>query len=351
MEPKVTVYICTYNRADLLCEAISSVLAQTYRDFKIVVLNNASEDRTLEAIATFNDPRLSCITHEKNIGVLANWNFALDHATSEYFVILHDDDLMFPWMLEEEERFLETHKKVSFIGSMPLLSHGRIKIPDYNGEIEARIFKHKEYIKEVCFTGYNPLIVSSVLFRTKDIQESGVRFKCPLLPDVYFWFECNLIEDFQICIAKQPLFQYRVHPLSETSRIDPLNNGSVEGLLLTEKLLTEKGPEIDLSRIREFFAIFCLTHAMRQYCAGLIGKEVLVELREKVRTKYGWFLPEWRFEDKLAVTYLEDLVLSVKSGKKSIGDYLDAVAEAEKIDIRVPWKRAKIWFGDSFIAV
>ncbi len=65
----------------------------------------------------------------------------------------------------------------------------------------------------------------------------------------------------------------------------------------------------------------------------------------------GWALPDWRFEDKLAVAYLEDLVLSVKAGEKSIGDYLDVIAEAEKIGIRVPWKRHKIWFGNSYVAV
>ncbi len=352
MKPRVTVYICTYNRADLLREALSSVLVQTYRDFEVIVLNNASEDHTLDVIASFNDPRLRLITHEKNLGSTGNWNFALDHGSTEYFVILHDDDLMFPWMLEEEVKFLEAHKEVAFIGSMPLLSTGMTKIPVRQETIEPIIYKRREYIKEVCAIGYNPLIVSSVMFRTKEIQGSGIYFKEKILADVYFFFECNLLDVFPICIAKEPLFQYRVHPQSlTTNQFKTFTREPSEGLLRLEKLLVDKCPDFDLSRIREFLAVHYLMPTMKQYCAGLVGRETLDELREKTRIEYGWVLPDWRFEDKLAVAYLEDLVLAVKAGKKSIGDYLDAVAEAEKIGIKVPWKRNKIWFGNSYIAV
>jgi glycosyltransferase involved in cell wall biosynthesis len=57
VKPKVTVCICTYNRAEMLRESIQSVLNQSYRDMKIVVLDNCSTDNTKELVLSFNDER------------------------------------------------------------------------------------------------------------------------------------------------------------------------------------------------------------------------------------------------------------------------------------------------------
>jgi hypothetical protein len=108
---------------------------------------------------------------------------------------------------------------------------------------------------------------------------------------------------------------------------------------------------MDLSRMRELFAVFSLLPSMRKYVNREIDMGDLLTERDRVEKEHGWFLPDWRFEDKLAVSYLEDIVLAVKAGKNTIGDYLDALAEAEKLNIKVSWKRHKIWFGDSYIQV
>ena len=97
---RVTVFIPTYNRAGLLPHAIAGVLAQTYDDFRLIVSDNASTDETPNVVASFDDPRLEYVRQPENLGLLGNHNWFLERVESDYALILPDDDLVYPDMLE-----------------------------------------------------------------------------------------------------------------------------------------------------------------------------------------------------------------------------------------------------------
>lgn len=118
--PKVSAYICTFNRAELLRESIRSVLDQTYGDLAVVVLDNASTDHTREVVSSFDDPRLSYVRHEENLGAFRNCNYGLDHANTEYVCIFHDDDRMLPWMIAEEVKIMELQSELGLVASSKL---------------------------------------------------------------------------------------------------------------------------------------------------------------------------------------------------------------------------------------
>lgn len=90
--PMVSVIIPTYNRAQMLEQTVLSVLTQTYADFELLVLDDGSTDQTAEVLQRFDDKRLRCIRHRKNIGFTANWTFGVKHASGKYLAILGDDD-------------------------------------------------------------------------------------------------------------------------------------------------------------------------------------------------------------------------------------------------------------------
>ena len=351
MSPQVTVYICTHNRANLLAEAIRSVLSQTYADIAAVVLDNCSDDNTPDVVNSFDDPRLSYVRHEKEMYAALNWNSAIDRASTEYFCVFHDDDIMLPWMLEEEARRLDRHPRGGLVGSKPRLSSGKTRIPARPESVTPVFYNHREFVAELARVGYNPLLVSRVLFRGSVFDGWNLRFKPHVLADVYFWAEFNLSERFQMCVIEEPLFQCRVHNASSTRNL--VEGAYYERYNVKNKnlddFLSDNYPELDLSGMRQLFAIIALRHVMNGYCAGMVGKDELAAERKRLETEYGWLLPDWRFEDKLAVTYLEDVVMAVKAGEKKIGDYLDAVAEAGKIGIKVSPKRNRMWFGGSYI--
>ena len=93
---EVTVGIPTYNRSQLLKRSIASVLRQSYRGFKLIVSDNASDDDTASVVASFRDPRLVYRPLERNIGRAANFNRLIDLAETEFVVLMGDDDQLHP---------------------------------------------------------------------------------------------------------------------------------------------------------------------------------------------------------------------------------------------------------------
>jgi len=99
--PQISVIIPSYNRANLLKDAILSVLNQTYQNFELIIVNDCSKDNTKNVVKTFRDQRVIYLENEKNKGVSASSNIGIKKARGEYIFILNDDDLIVPWGLEE----------------------------------------------------------------------------------------------------------------------------------------------------------------------------------------------------------------------------------------------------------
>ena len=75
--PLITIAIPTFNRASWLGDCVLSALSQTYRNFEVLISDNASTDRTQEVLKQFSDPRVRVVRQETNIGLLPNWNACL----------------------------------------------------------------------------------------------------------------------------------------------------------------------------------------------------------------------------------------------------------------------------------
>jgi glycosyltransferase involved in cell wall biosynthesis len=105
--PQVSVIIPTYNRAHLLSRAIKSVLNQTFQDFEIIIVDDASTDDTDKLVASFHDNRIRYIQHEKNRGGGAARNSAITQAQGDYIAFLDSDDEWLPEKLEKQMKFFE----------------------------------------------------------------------------------------------------------------------------------------------------------------------------------------------------------------------------------------------------
>ncbi|MBC7249102.1 MAG: glycosyltransferase family 2 protein [Anaerolineae bacterium] len=93
VRPLVTIGIPTYKRADsYLRLALESALAQTYPEIEVIVSDNCSPDHTQEVVRSFSDLRLRYFRQKENIGPNNNFNFCLEQARGDYFLLLQDDD-------------------------------------------------------------------------------------------------------------------------------------------------------------------------------------------------------------------------------------------------------------------
>lgn len=102
--PTVSVVISTYKRANLVPQAIRSVLRQTYTDFEVIVVDDASPDNTREVVESIDDNRVKYIRHEKNKGLSAVRNTGIGAAVGRYIAFLDDDD---EWREDKLEKQLE----------------------------------------------------------------------------------------------------------------------------------------------------------------------------------------------------------------------------------------------------
>lgn len=117
-KPKVSVIIPTYNRANLISRAIQSVLNQTYQDFEIIVVDDASRDDTKIVVNNFNDDRIIYIRHEINKGGGASRNTGIKMAQGDYIGLLDDDDEWLPEKLEKQViKFQDSSEEVGLIYS------------------------------------------------------------------------------------------------------------------------------------------------------------------------------------------------------------------------------------------
>jgi len=94
MQPKISIIIPTYNRANYVEQTIESALAQDYENYEVIVSDNASTDTTTEVINKYlKNDKFKYYKNETNIGMVKNWHKALyDYSTGDWFLILSDDD-------------------------------------------------------------------------------------------------------------------------------------------------------------------------------------------------------------------------------------------------------------------
>jgi glycosyltransferase involved in cell wall biosynthesis len=195
---KVFIGIMTYNRPQLVKEAILSVRQQTYTDYQVLVSDNCSEPDTSVAIEQFvqglQDARFSYYRQSENIGEYGQGWFLFQRADSEFFQILHDDDLLEPDYLAKGLAILEQQPDLAFFVANPLIidenseialgatehylkHHGRVGKPEGVFAVETR---HMQ-------SGFTP--ISGTLFRRQALRDSGFAN-----PDGYgnFPFECDI---------------------------------------------------------------------------------------------------------------------------------------------------------------
>lgn len=104
---KVSVVITSYNHDKYISKSIESFLNQTFQDFEIIIIDDASKDKSVEIIKTFKDPRIKLFALEKNGGVSNATNIGIKEAKGEYIKIFASDDIANPDLLEKQVSFLD----------------------------------------------------------------------------------------------------------------------------------------------------------------------------------------------------------------------------------------------------
>ena len=228
---RVTVGIPTYNRSGLLKEAMESVLAQTFTDFRLLVSDNASEDDTAQVVRSFGDDRIEYVRSDRNIGPEGNFRRVLELADTELLLILPDDDLLYPDHLRAAVEVLDRYESVG-------LAHTAFDVIDDRSRVTRSVSPvtrlagvgqepGQEALKRLMVADW-PIGFSSVVYRTKAIVDAGgIRPEEEPFGDIQLWMRIALDWDFGY-IAK-PLAGFRVHEATTTSNIGTESGVGSEG--------------------------------------------------------------------------------------------------------------------------
>ncbi len=172
VHPLVTIAIPTYNRANTyLKQSLESAVNQTYQNIEIIVSDNCSKDNTETVVMGYNDPRIRYFRHKVNIGANNNFNFCLEQAKGDYFLILQDDDLI-------DNDFVDTcMKDANYSTDVGIIRTGTRWIdPDGNLLLElpnrACGLSTEDFFMSY-FKGKTGMYLCSTLFNTKTLREIG----------------------------------------------------------------------------------------------------------------------------------------------------------------------------------
>jgi glycosyltransferase involved in cell wall biosynthesis len=119
--PKVSVVIPAYNAEDYVRQTLDSVLAQTFTDYEVIMVNDASTDSTPDLLREYERKgRFRVVTHEVNKGLAAARNSGIRCARGEFVTFLDADDLWRPEKLDYQLRVLEAHPEINFLSNSSL---------------------------------------------------------------------------------------------------------------------------------------------------------------------------------------------------------------------------------------
>lgn len=198
--PSVSVIIPTFNRSSLLNRSISSVLDQTYQDFEIIVVDDASSDNTENVVRSLVDPRIRYIKHDTNRGGSAARNTGIKVALGEFIAFQDSDDEWLPEKLEKQMKILAsapTHVGVVYTGFWRIQGDNREYIPSVEQQVkEGNI--HRELLKG------NFVTTQAVIVKKECFQKAGMFDES--LPRLQDW-------ELFLRIAKLYEFRYVPEPL------------------------------------------------------------------------------------------------------------------------------------------
>lgn len=209
--PAITVLIAVYNGEVYLQAALDSVLAQTFADLELIVVNDGSTDHTAAILAACSDPRLRVIANEFNIGLARSLNRGLRAATGRYVARLDADDLAEPARLEAQTTFLDANPDIVLLGSgyRDIDAHGVI-------QAERRTpVRHVDLCWELLF--YSPFAHSAVMLRRKALADlvGGYDETLHYSMDYDLWYRTARVA--KLASIARPLVRIRTSPISMTA--------------------------------------------------------------------------------------------------------------------------------------
>lgn len=210
--PTISVIIPTYNGEKTIQKTIESVLKQTFTDFEVIVINDGSEDRTLDIISKFNDPRIKVFSYPHAGGNVSR-NRGLETAVGEFVSFLDADDIWTPDKLARQLQALQENElaKVAYSWTDLIDENGEFLFSGMhitaNGDVYEQLF-----LANFLENGSNPLIYREALIKLGGFDKSLSAGQ-----DWDMWL--RLAQEFNFVAVPSVQILYRISPGTVSSNL------------------------------------------------------------------------------------------------------------------------------------
>lgn len=242
-QPLVSVLMTAFNREKYIGAAIESVLASTFKDFELLIVDDKSTDDTLSIARAFEktDPRVKVHVNAHNLGDYPNRNYAASLAIGKYIKFLDADDLIYPYGLEAMAGAMEQFPEAGF---------GLASIPDPKIPYPAILSPRESYLEHFFgFGHFDRAPGSSIINREAFLKLGGFSGK-RMIGDYEFWFKIGREHP----MVKFPMYLYwsRRHGEQESFTSYARQYPKLKAAVLKESLQKELPlSESDLSNIKK----------------------------------------------------------------------------------------------------
>lgn len=234
-DPLVSVVIPTYNRQNLVRDAIRSVVEQTYDRWELVVVDDGSTDDTEDVVRSYADPRIAYVENTGPQGPAAARNKGVEVTSGSYLAFLDSDDIWRPGKLRVQVDFMETNPRVGIVGGGCIFVDQQREPTGYESPAPDEVT-----YEDLCISTSIPGSTSNVLVRREAFDAAG-GFDPQLLrgEDRDLWIRVS--REWEIRCVKEVTAEIRVHP--ENRR-----HGDLQTVLECRKIINRRIPEPGLRR-------------------------------------------------------------------------------------------------------
>ena len=202
-EPLVSILMTVYNREKYISEAIESVMASTYRDWELIIVDDQSLDRSVEIAKSYaeKDNRIKVYVNEKNLGDYPNRNKAASYAKGKYLKYLDSDDIIYPCGLQVMVDAMKKYPDSAFgFSSLKIQENKRFPIKLSSLDVYRRHFRASGFLN----AGPSATIIRTDVFK----KENGFR-EIQFFGDTELWL--RLACKYPVVVFNPGLIWWREH--------------------------------------------------------------------------------------------------------------------------------------------
>ncbi len=300
--PIVSVLMTSYNHESFIREAIESVLNQSFWDFELIIVDDASKDESQKIILELNkkDERIKPVFHERNMGIAKTINDCIENSNGKYIAFIASDDMWNKEKLSKQLRILERNENLILWCNAKIIDAESIP----TGRTSSEIYENSEltgYVFEDLPSAW--LCGSSIMFKRDNLN--GIRFNegMKYLNDTQFYIDVGF--KYGYYYMEEPLAKYRLH--SNNTSSGDIKSWYHDSLLLCIYFLQKYADEISYKALKNIFYKTCVVSFI--FC-------IKVDLWNKFNFIYPIIIPSVFMAltiKNISFKAIKHLILKVKS--------------------------------------